>query len=84
MHGQLNTLGQRSGIDYIICNEKLADMVLDISVFWGPEIESHCYLLLCPLSMKPRQYKNKQRPQNPELLFKVTLLSESSTKWLQH
>jgi hypothetical protein len=40
--------GQRSIIDYVICNKKLSEMVLDTRVYRGPEIESDHYLVIAP------------------------------------
>jgi exonuclease III len=40
---------QRSIIDYVICNKKLAGMALNTGVYHGPEIESEC-----PIHVKPR------------------------------
>jgi hypothetical protein len=51
---------QRSGIDYKICNKKLADMVVDTRDYRGPEIETDHYLLVCSICMRQRWYKKKQ------------------------
>jgi hypothetical protein len=69
------TRNQKSIIDYAACNKKLADMVLDTGVYQGLEIELDCYLLVCPICMRPRWYKNKQL-QNIETPFKVNLFRD--------
>lgn len=77
--------GSKSIIDYAICNNKLADLVLDVRVFRGPEIESDHYLLICPIRLQPRWYKRKNKQaenQNIQSTYKVHLLNDSSIKWL--
>jgi hypothetical protein len=59
---------QRSTIDYVMCNKKLADMASYIRVYWGPEIESGHYVLVCPICMKPRWYKKKQKKTTRDLI----------------
>jgi exonuclease III len=46
--------GQTSIIDYIVCNAKLSDMVLDTRVYRGPEIESDHHLVISPIRIPPR------------------------------
>jgi hypothetical protein len=41
--------GQTSIIDYTVCNVKLSDMVLDMRVYCGPEIESDHHLVKSPI-----------------------------------
>ena len=44
-----NASGSKSIIDYMVCNNKLAELVLDTRVFRGPELETDHYLLVCPI-----------------------------------
>ena len=66
----------RSIIDYILCNNRISDMVLDARVFRGPEIETDHYLLVCPIRLKPRWYKKKIQLKNNEVTFKVSLFRD--------
>jgi hypothetical protein len=74
--------GQRSIIDYIICNRKLSEMVLDTRVYKGLEIESDHYLVIAPIRIPPRWIQKKPRVLNKELSFRVELLQDPSIKWL--
>jgi hypothetical protein len=58
-------------------------IVLDARVFRGPEIESHHYLLVNPVRMRPRWYtKKKKMTINIETSFKVSLFRDLSITWL--
>ncbi|KAJ4440326.1 hypothetical protein ANN_08465 [Periplaneta americana] len=73
----------KSIIDYIICNNKIANMVLDTRVFRGPEIESDHYLLVSSIRIKPRWHRKKKNTNQPqELSHRVSLFKESSIIWL--
>jgi exonuclease III len=74
--------GSRSIIDHIICNQKTANLILDVSVYRGPETETDHYLVASPLRIPPRWYKRKQQIRNSDKIFKINLLRDPSIRWL--
>jgi hypothetical protein len=76
------TRGQRSITDYIIFNEKLRTMVLDVTVFQGPEIESDYFLVESKIRYWPRWCKRKSLPRAEDTYFKVRLSQDPSIRWL--
>jgi hypothetical protein len=74
--------GARSIIHYIICNQKTANLILDVRVYRGPEMETDHYLVAAPLRIPPRWYKRKQQTRNSDKIFKINLLRDPSITWL--
>jgi endonuclease/exonuclease/phosphatase family metal-dependent hydrolase len=70
--------GSRSIIDYIICNQKTANFILDVRVYQGPEIETDHYLVAAPLRIPPRWYKRNQQTRNSDKILKINLLRDPS------
>jgi hypothetical protein len=74
--------GARSIIDYIICNQKTANLILDVRIYRGLEIETDHYLVAAPLRIPPRWYKRKLQTRNSDKVFKINLLRGPSIRWL--
>jgi hypothetical protein len=74
--------GSRSIIDYIICNQKTANLILDVRVYRGPQIETDHYLVASPLRISPRWYKRKQQTRNSDKIFKINHMGDPSIRWL--
>jgi exonuclease III len=65
--------GARSIIDYIICIQNTANLILDVRVYRGPELETDHYLVASLLRIPPRWYKRKQQTRNSDKIFKINL-----------
>jgi endonuclease/exonuclease/phosphatase family metal-dependent hydrolase len=74
--------GSRKIIDYIICNQKTANLILDVRVYRGPKIETDHYLVASPLRIPPTWYKRKQQTRNSNKILKINLLRDTNLRWL--
>lgn len=61
---------EKSITDYIVCNRKLSDKVLDKEVYWGPGIESNHCLVIALIRVPPKWVQKKcQVKHNKEMCF---------------
>jgi hypothetical protein len=74
--------GSCSIIEYMICNQKTANLILDVRVYRGPEIETDHYLVASRLRMPPRWYKRKKQTRNSDKILKINFLRNPSIRWL--
>mgnify|MGYP002224294368 CR=1 FL=1 len=76
---------QRSIIDYIISNKKTSDIIEDVRVYRGANLNTDHYLLCTKINFPPRWLNKKKSStikSDTEQFFKVRLLNDKSIRWL--